>query len=288
MIFPSKILLFGEYCIIQGSKAMAIPFNKFFGQWTNSFGKHPDQRSLYGLLEFLKGKQIAWLDLQQFEADLHKGRYFKANIPVGYGVGSSGALSAAVYSAYSIQEKKVKLSELKIKLAEIESYFHGASSGIDPLVSYLNKPVCIDSGKEIHVLDHSPKLLKYHFFLLDTGIARKTEPLVKKYLDYCKDDHYLTSVKSVLMKQTDNAIQSLIHQDEPALFKNVDNISQYQLKYLRPMILDSFIPIWKKSLDGDLFRLKLCGAGGGGFFLGMTSNLQQTQVDLQPHTIIEI
>jgi hypothetical protein len=29
-IFPSKVLLFGEYSVIRGSKALAMPFGRFF------------------------------------------------------------------------------------------------------------------------------------------------------------------------------------------------------------------------------------------------------------------
>ena len=41
-------------------------------------------------------------NIEKLNADIADGMYFDSSIPQGYGVGSSGALVAAIYSEYAI------------------------------------------------------------------------------------------------------------------------------------------------------------------------------------------
>ena len=82
--------------------------------------------------------------------------YFDSSIPQGYGVGSSGALVAAIYDKYATDKITVlenltreKLLKLKIIFSKMESFFHGKSSGLDPLNSYLSLPILINSKDNI-------------------------------------------------------------------------------------------------------------------------------------------
>ena len=82
--------------------------------------------------------------------------YFDSSIPQGYGVGSSGAIVAAFYDKYAQNKITVlenltreKLLKLKTIFSEMESYFHGKSSGLDPLNSYLSLPILIHSQDNI-------------------------------------------------------------------------------------------------------------------------------------------
>jgi mevalonate kinase len=43
------------------------------------------------------------------------------------------------------------------------------------------------------------------------------------------------------------------------------------------MIPDKIIQLTYYGVEKDLFYLKLCGSGGGGFFLGFTKNITQTE-----------
>ena len=44
------------------------------------------------------------------------------------------------------------------------------------------------------------------------------------------------------------------------------------------MILPGWEAFWLEGLAGNLFKLKLCGAGGGGFVLGIAKDWEQTMV----------
>ena len=98
------------------------------------------------------------LDLNSFDKHVKKGMYFDSSIPKGYGVGSSGALVAAVYEKYANNKITVlenltreKLLVLKAIFSKMESFFHGKSSGLDPLNSYLSIPILIKSKNDINV-----------------------------------------------------------------------------------------------------------------------------------------
>jgi len=149
MNYPAKIVLFGEYGIILGSMALAIPYPRLSGGFRfpeNSTTPHLKTQSesnieIIKLLSFFKKdlNKFQFLDLQCLDHDANKGMYFDSSIPVGSGLGSSGALTAALYDRYALPENQADYQAIKLKLSLIESYFHGLSSGIDPLVSLLNR-----------------------------------------------------------------------------------------------------------------------------------------------------
>ena len=153
-LFYSKILLFGEYGIIKDSKGLAIPYNMYQGalkdddKTTVSAKESNANLSRYHayLMELqISGASLVKFELNRFKSDLDAGMYFDSSIPQGYGVGSSGALVASIYDKYAVDKITVlenltrdKLLGLKEVFGQMESYFHGKSSGLDPLNSYLS------------------------------------------------------------------------------------------------------------------------------------------------------
>ena len=144
-LFYSKILLFGEYGIIKDSKGLSIPYNFYNGALkmdkNSSLSAEESNRNLKKFLKYLSNidTNLVTFDLAQLEQDIQAGMYFDSSIPQGYGVGSSGALVAALYDKYA-QDKitvlenltREKLLKLKAIFSEMESFFHGKSSGLDP------------------------------------------------------------------------------------------------------------------------------------------------------------
>ena len=114
--------------------------------------------------------------------DLSKGLYFDSSIPKGYGVGSSGALVAAIYDCYALNKITVlenltrqKLLKLKSVFSEMESFFHGKSSGLDPLNSYLSLPILISSNNNIQAKKENARIsgLKVTLISIIFGIKCK-------------------------------------------------------------------------------------------------------------------
>src|SRR5690606_29823162 len=134
-----------------------IPYNFYNGALKVSENPSPEAiksneslRRFTAHLEQLQAEQpeLVTFNLELLQQDIDRGMYFDSSIPQGYGVGSSGALVAAIYDKYANNKITVlenltreKLLQLKAVFSQMESFFHGKSSGLDPLNSYLSLPI---------------------------------------------------------------------------------------------------------------------------------------------------
>jgi mevalonate kinase len=128
-LFYSKILLFGEYGIIKDSKGLSIPYNFYNGalKITNvntPFAKDSNSKLLdfYDYLKNLNNPLVNF-NLDKFYRDLKLGMYFDSSIPKGYGVGSSGALVAAVYDYYANDKITILENLTREKLLKLKEVF---------------------------------------------------------------------------------------------------------------------------------------------------------------------
>lgn len=282
--FNSKVLLFGEYSVIRESMALCIPYRLFDGRlaFRRDHGGQVDGelKEFSKYLKTLKKSDELFFDfdINSFDFDIGQGLHFDSSIPQGHGVGSSGALCAAIFDRYSKegQSPKNDIMYLKRIFSLMESHFHGASSGVDPLISYINRPIIINRKEVLEVsLPHfseGPGAI----FLLNSGRARRTEPLVNLFLEKCKSDSYADICDSVLTPITNHCVNSFLEGDMSSLFGHFRELSDFQYRHFLPMIPKLFRDLWMDALKDEQFYLKICGAGGGGFLLGMTSNFEST------------
>src|SRR5690606_19362641 len=115
--FFAKILLFGEYGIIENAKGLTIPYNFYKGtlKFIDAEIHSESNKSLKEFAKYLQTKLPNSFDIERLEKDLSAGMYFDSDIPQGYGVGSSGALVAAIYDEYALDPIKTEgLSKDKI------------------------------------------------------------------------------------------------------------------------------------------------------------------------------
>lgn len=265
MTFPAKILLLGEYTILNGSKALALPYNDLGGKWSfENNGSEIRENSQKSLKAFLSHPCHEYIDLRRFRNEVETGIWFDSTIPQGYGLGSSGALIAAILNRYALKEEN--LYEAKFSLARLEDYFHGSSSGLDPLVSHVQRPLLIHNFNEVEILEKKLDLKK--FFLLNTGKPRQTGPLVNIYQEKLKDSHFKKICADVLSREVNFAIDSVVQGDDTNLFHHLWHISKFQWDFFPEMIPTQMRGLWTSGLETGDYILKLCGAGGGGFLLG--------------------
>ncbi len=302
-LFYSKILLFGEYGIIQDSKGLSIPYNFYNGALKTDENPSEEAISSNGHLKrfvaHLKNLEIEQPDLVRFdlavlEADVANGMYFDSSIPQGYGVGSSGALVAAIYDKYAQNKITVlenltreKLLELKTIFSQMESFFHGKSSGLDPLNSYLSIPILINSKDNIEATGIPTQSLdgKGAVFLIDSGIVGETAPMVNIFMENLKDQGFRNMLKTQFVKYTDSCVENFLGGDMKSLFANTKKLSKVVLSHFKPMIPEEFHAIWQKGIDTNDYYLKLCGSGGGGYILGFTEDLERAKASLKDYKL---
>ena len=256
--YYSKIILFGEYSMIFDATALMVPLKRFSAHWRFAShllaqGSAASNANLQRFADYLStlGGVKDLLDLQRFNHELYYNLFLDSNVPSGYGLGSSGTLVAAVYDAYAKQKTDDYL-KLKEIFGKMESYFHGSSSGIDPLQCYLGQPFKI-TPKGVQLLSDDFLKKDIHICLIDTKIKSNTKPLVNHF-----------------KKQRENP----------------DFLKRFQTEYqLRPMITDNTLDLFIANYDFN-FGVKISGSGGGGYVLGFTDNVEKAFLLLKDFEVI--
>ena len=104
-------MLFGEYGILYGTKALSIPYHTFGGSLQKKSENKSSLKEFYQHIQ-LKNHLLKYrINLKLLKYDLKENLTFSSNIPVGYGLGSSGALTAAVYNDYNLDLPEDLLTE---------------------------------------------------------------------------------------------------------------------------------------------------------------------------------
>lgn len=302
-LFYSKILLFGEYGIIKDSKGLSIPYNFYNGALKVTENPSAEalksNQSLVKFANYLEELQkvkpaLVTFNIELLRTDLARGMFFDSSIPQGYGVGSSGALVAAIYDKYAYEKITVlenltreKLLQLKNIFAEMESFFHGKSSGLDPLNSYLSIPILINSKDNIEATGIPSQSTegKGAVFLIDSGIVGETAPMVNIFMENLKDQGFRSMLKNQFVKYTDLCVENFLGGDKKSLFSNTKKLSAVVLNNFKPMIPEEFHGVWQKGIETNDYYLKLCGSGGGGYILGFTEDLEKAKKSLKEYTL---
>ena len=64
------------------------------------------------------------------------------------------------------------------------------------------------------------------------------------------------------------------------LFLNFRDLSLFQFEHFAPMIPTLYRTSWNEGFRSGNYFFKLCGAGGGGFLMGMTQDLAMAKKSL--------
>lgn len=302
-LFYSKILLFGEYGIIKDSKGLSIPYNFYNGALKVDENPSEDakksNRSLKRFANYLQNLQkenpgLVQFNLDELYEDIDRGMYFDSSIPQGYGVGSSGALVAAIYDEYAVDKITVlenltreKLLKLKEVFGKMESFFHGKSSGLDPLNSYLSIPILINSKDNIEPagIPSQARNGKGAVFLLDSGSVGETAPMINIFMENMKQEPFRKMLKDHFVKHTDACVDDFLKGDVKSLFGNIKKLSHVVLDNFKPMIPAQFHKLWQKGIETNEYYLKLCGSGGGGYILGFTEDIEKARKALKDYRL---
>lgn len=221
---------------------------------------------LVHFLEYLQRLKLPDINLKKLERDIKDGTYLESSIPQGYGLGSSGALVAAVYHHYYIGETQ-ELSELKNTLSKMEGYFHGRSSGTDPLVSLINFPLVFHNDDQIEIINLTSRIKDLQIYIIDSEKKRNTAQLVEKFRGMYSHDPSFKSKLDQIVECNNTIIDTFMESDLSSIQNHCNVLSALQYETMSSFITKNLDDLWKTSLDQKNYCLKLCGAGGGGFYL---------------------
>ncbi len=280
--YPSKIMLVGEYGVVLGGSALTIPFHRFQGKIRHISdippGKEKDAEQslqyiqlLFNYIQKLPATSFhAPPDLDLFSKNL-QAYWLDMNIPVGFGLGSSGAVSAALYDMFFPLSNSVALLRQKEDLASIESYFHGKSSGVDALTCFVGSALRFHTSGKIEKVKFDPTAITggYRFFLLNSHEKFDTGPLVKHFLSQYKNPDFKRSIEEEYLPLNQKLIETLFGEREADPGLLVRLLSDYQFKHFSKMIPETMLDLWIEGQVSNEYYLKLNGSGGG-FMLGIT------------------
>ncbi len=296
-----KLILAGEYGVVAGGAALSVPLPRFSAQLAHiSDIPEPEKKaaarsvsSLRNLLIYIsalpRNSFYAEPDIQGLDKLIKNGYFVRSSIPHGYGVGSSGAVSALIYDQFFHKETGMDLLKYRKDLATIESCFHGKSSGVDALTSFTGKALHFKSNGNINIIETDPlrEPHEYKFFLLDSGEIFDTGPLVKYFLERMEEDAFRNIISNdylPLVERFINAITGESSADTALIFRA---ISDLQWNHFRRMIPENMEDAWINGQVSNTYYLKLNGSGGG-FMLGIAhpDSLEAVETMISGHKII--
>lgn len=197
-----------------------------------------------------------------------------SEVPIGRGLGSSGALSAALVAALlhlrdgqPLDKKAVKAAALKI-----ETLFHGKTSGIDVEVSTYGGTRAFLNGKSEPISDPARE---YHILLVDTGIPRDSKTMISRAKQSMADMED-TERKSMLAN-----LENIVNRLRCAGISLEEAMGPFQ-RFLERLGVGHPAICGFIDVAQERFRIssKITGAGGGGCLYALASH------DLDPEETI--
>lgn len=280
-LFNSKLLLFGEYGLMHDAMAISIPFPKFSGflDFDTDRTHLESTAEIRQFVEHLESNDSTQtlhfpFDLERLKNDLKRDLFFNSNIPQQYGLGSSGALVAALFGKYAFPSNlgnNLSPEILKANFAVLESFFHGRSSGLDPLVSYLNHPILINSNKQIVPVEFDLKQTDIAVALIDTHTSGPTAPLIRHFTDLFNLPEFEQAFERQFIPSNNGCTESLLNGDKEKFFLHLGQLVRFELYHFHRMIPVNFHRVISFAHCNKVY-IKLLGSGGGGFLLAFANS----------------
>ncbi len=273
-VYPAKLLLFGEYTVLNGSQALAVPLTRWNGKWVQGDKKTLNKTSAYyQYIDWLKNNNlVAPVTAARMINDLEEGWYYQAEIPEGFGVGSSGAYVAAIYDRYIHDDTEATTFSLLGILGQMEGYFHGSSSGMDPMVSFTGQAVYKNEQGLLQSIAVPDWPDEYEVFLINSNVGRTTGPLVEAFKKKLEEPGFQNSIERELIPMVDHAIHFYLSGTGAMLWDCITMISQFQREFFADWIPKDTRKQWDELVNTPGINVKFCGAGGGGYFLVITNS----------------
>jgi len=215
---PAKVILSGEHAVVYGKPALVCAIDKRL-MATVIEGKNADSK-MAEIIFFVK-KYLRDKNIPVAEKNCHVS--IQSDIPVGRGLGSSGALSVAASAALMefFTGVQYKPEEINNCAYQLEKLFHKNPSGVDPttscfggLIYYRQEFEFLKSIASLHA--KIPKKIAENLYLIDSGKPFETtaEMVQKVGKMYNKRSIFIESIFQKIEKTTKRMVVSLMKEDK--------------------------------------------------------------------------
>lgn len=265
---PAKIHLLGEHAVVYGKPALVAAVNLKLTVVVSSNGSKNNSYDLSKIIEPIIKKEFKIKTIPKYKLEI------SSEIPVGCGMGSSAAVSAAYIAALLLFLNIPWDLDLINKLTyEAEKVFHGNPSGADNstivfggLIWYRKE---MPDLKIIQKLNFSiPKKLANNFVLVNTGqpkestkemvikvgnLYKEKPQIVEKFL--LEQEKLTRELLFVIKESKEDELIWIIRQGE----KNLESIG----------VASSYVSSIIREIEKLGGAAKICGAGGSTKSTGM-------------------
>ena len=107
----------------------------------------------------------------------------------------------------------------------------------------------------------------YNVYLLDSGASRETGPMVNIYKSKFQDIDFAQKIERQYIPLVEHALHFYLAGQTSLLAEYINMISQFQREYFEEMIPSQIKTRWDELVAKPGVYMKLCGAGGGGYFI---------------------
>ena len=216
---PAKVILSGEHAVVYGKPALVSAINK---RLTVSIIEDKNKRMNPKMAEIILivKKYLQNKKVQIEEKNCHIS--IQSDIPIGRGLGSSGALSVA--AAASLMEfftgRQYNPEEINNCAYQIEKLFHKNPSGVDPttscfggLIFYRKEFEFLKTISSLHA--KVPKEIAENLYLIDSGKPYETTAKMVQQVGrlYNSKSMFVESIFQKIERITKRMVISLMKED---------------------------------------------------------------------------
>ncbi len=271
---PGKFVILGEHAVVYGKPAITLAADL---RMTVSVRRSAWNTMNGDRLDFRRQPHLRYLTRELRHA-IDVLSY--SEIPVGSGMGSSAALSAAMGMALAAMRQDPLDEEQVMREAyEAEYYAQGNGSPMDASTCVHGGGISINmpnpSGKHLWDVERNGRHWSFHdmetpemtFVIGNTGIRAPTGPQVDKVHRYMERNHFACEVVDDIEQVTIEGGKALERGDVEALGRCMTR--DHKLLSILGVSCDALNKLVNASLPYS-YGAKLTGSGGGGCMVALT------------------
>jgi len=286
---PGKIILSGEHSVVYGKPALVTAVNLRLTVTINEGKPQIKDKEIHEAVVKIEEIVLNYLQKQTKVKKKSFNYYYKSDIPIGRGMGSSAAFCVATAAAllhfYTGREYDKQI--INSLAYQGEKYFHGMPSGVDVSASCFGGLIFyrkeFEFLKNISSLNFKiPKRIQDQLILIDSGrpvesTAQMVKQVGKRYND---DPKFIETVLNTIEKLTKRMVVSIVKEDTD-LFQETVKENQSELENL------GIVSKQTKKLLKDIEPYgvgKVTGAGGQAEGSGLILFLVKDKPGLENYT----
>ena len=286
---PGKIILSGEHSVVYGKPALVTAVNLRLTVTINEGKPQIKDKEIHEAVVKIEEIVLNYLQKQTKVKKKSFNYYYKSDIPIGRGMGSSAAFCVATVAAllhfYTGREYEKQI--VNSLAYQGEKYFHGMPSGVDVSASCFGGLIFyrkeFEFLKNISSLNFKiPKRIQDQLILIDSGrpvesTAQMVKQVGKRYND---DPKFIETVLNTIEKLTKRMVVSIVKEDTD-LFQETVKENQSELENL------GIVSKQTKKLLKDIEPYgvgKVTGAGGQAEGSGLILFLVKDKPGLENYT----